>query len=93
MSICTVVIIACHSSRIILSQNMIKDQLKNFTYSLYHIRTMPHESIRIIGRIANPPGMELCAEQLPQKVVKKYSKIKPGLFLDKISNLFLVNEA
>ena len=22
---------------------------------------MPHESISIIGRIANPPGMELCA--------------------------------
>ena len=41
---------------------MIKDQLKNFTYSLYHIRTMPHESISIIGWIANPPGMELCAK-------------------------------
>ena len=80
MSICTVVIIACHSSRIILSQNMIKDQLKNFTYSLYHIRTMPHESISIIGRIANPPGMELCAfddetawfPSLAKKTVEKF---------------------
>ena len=48
-------------SGIILSQNVINDQLKNFTCILYHIRTMPHESINLIGRIANPPGMELCA--------------------------------
>ena len=38
----------------------IRDKLKNFTYSLYHIRTMPDESKSIIGWIANPPGMELC---------------------------------
>ena len=57
----TVAIIEVLSSKIILSQIVIIDQLKNFTYSLYPIRTMPHKSISIIGWIANPPGMELCA--------------------------------
>ena len=64
MSLCTVVIIACHPPGIFLSQNVLKNMLKSFTYSLYHIRTMPHESISIIGRIANPPGMELCGVQV-----------------------------
>ena len=61
MSLCTVAIIEVHPSEIILSQNVVIDQLKNFILGFYHIRTIAHEHINLIGRMANTRLKAQCA--------------------------------
>ena len=64
----TVAIIEVLSSKIILSQIVIIDQLKHFTFRVYYIRTIAHEHINLIGRIVNTSCKALCALVLPAVV-------------------------
>ena len=77
MSLCTVVIIACHPSDIILSQNVIIDQLKNFTFRFYHIRTIAHEHFNLIGQTTNTRYKAQCA-MTQIDVTFYWSKIEPS---------------